>query len=90
MGLFLRKQWAEYLVVIITGSLLPVEIWTMIQKAELWKLGLIVGNLLIVGYLVHRLRLDYTRRHDSALQDDPPAGSRLAATPEAHSVRNGH
>jgi uncharacterized membrane protein (DUF2068 family) len=89
IGLFLRKQWAEYFVVIVTGSLLPVEIWTMIEKVEVWKVGLIVGNLLIVGYLVHRLRLDFRRRRDDSKKNDGPAAPSRGQSPLPHSVGNG-
>jgi len=89
IGLFLRKQWAEYFVVIVTGSLLPVEIWTMFLKAELWKVGLIVGNLLIVGYLVHRLRLDFTRRRDDVNKKDGPTAPPRGRSHHEHSVSNG-
>jgi len=89
VGLFLRKQWAEYFVVIVTSSLLPVEIWTMFLKAELWKLGLIIGNLLIVGYLVHRLRLDFTRRRDEAKTKDDPSVPPRGSSRQEHSVSNG-
>ncbi len=89
VGLFMRKQWAEYFVVIVTCSLLPVEIWTMIQKAELWKVGLIVGNLLIVAYLVHRLRLDFVRRPDDSKKNDAPAAPFRGSSPRVHPVGNG-
>jgi len=59
VGLYLRKHWAEYLVVIVTGSLLPFEIYEIYIYATWWKFGIVVGNLLIVGYLIHRLTLDY-------------------------------
>jgi uncharacterized membrane protein (DUF2068 family) len=58
IGLFLRRHWAEYLVVIISGSLLPLEIWEMTFGVKWWKIGVVVCNLLIIGYLVHRLVLD--------------------------------
>jgi uncharacterized membrane protein (DUF2068 family) len=58
IGLYLRKHWAEYLVVIVTGSLLPLEIYELWHKLALWKFAAVVGNLLIVLYLVHRLLLD--------------------------------
>ncbi len=88
VGLFMRRHWAEYFVVIVTSSLLPVEIWTMFLKAELWKLGLIVGNLLIVGYLVHRLRLDYVRRQEEARRSDSVIADRPPVA-EKHPVSNG-
>ena len=58
IGLFLRKHWAEYLVVIVTGSLLPLEIYELWVKVAWWKWAAVIGNLLIVSYLVHRLVLD--------------------------------
>ncbi len=58
LGLVLRKHWAEYLVVIVTGSLLPIEVYELVLKLALWKFVAVAGNLLIVGYLIHRLLLD--------------------------------
>ncbi|MCE0523900.1 MAG: DUF2127 domain-containing protein [Methylacidiphilales bacterium] len=58
IGLYLRKHWAEYLVVAVTGSLLPLEIYELCIKIAWWKFAAVVGNLLIVAYLIHRLRLD--------------------------------
>jgi uncharacterized membrane protein (DUF2068 family) len=58
IGLYLRKHWAEYLVVIVSGSLLPFEVYELFNSAAWWKLGVLTGNLLIVGYLIHRIVLD--------------------------------
>jgi uncharacterized membrane protein (DUF2068 family) len=58
IGLYLRKHWAEYMVVIVTGSLLPLEIYELYLKLAWWKFGIVTGNLLIVSYLIHRLMLD--------------------------------
>ena len=58
IGLFLRKHWAEYLVVIVTASLLPLELWELFHKFALWKVAAVAGNLLIVSYLIHRILLD--------------------------------
>jgi uncharacterized membrane protein (DUF2068 family) len=91
VGLFLRKHWAEYFVVIVTGSLLPFEIWAMIAKVEWWKGGIILGNLLILAYLIHRLRLDFTNSHRRPSKDDdelPPTPHH--SRPRAqHPVGNG-
>jgi uncharacterized membrane protein (DUF2068 family) len=87
VGLFLRKHWAEYFVVIVTGSLLPFEIYAMILRVEWWKAGVIFGNLLILAYLIHRLRLDFTNAHQSD-DDDPPAPTHRRR-PHAHPVGNG-
>jgi uncharacterized membrane protein (DUF2068 family) len=90
VGLFLRKHWAEYFVVIVTGSLLPVEIWAMVLRVEWWKAGVIFGNLLILTYLIHRLRLDFTNAHRPGNVDGeplPPAHRRR--TPAGHPIGNG-
>jgi uncharacterized membrane protein (DUF2068 family) len=56
IGLFLRKRWAEWFVVIVTGSLLPVEIYEIIHKVGPLKILLTIGNLMILGYLVAVIR----------------------------------
>ena len=86
VGLFLRKHWAEYFVVIVTGSLLPFEIWTLVLKVEWWKGIIILGNLLILGYLIHRLRLDYINRRDAAVSDSTGHGR---SSKKSHSVTPG-
>jgi uncharacterized membrane protein (DUF2068 family) len=58
IGLYLRKHWAEYLVVIVTASLLPIEVYELFHKLAWWKFAAVVGNLAIVSYLIHRLLLD--------------------------------
>ncbi len=55
-GLYLRKRWAEYFVVIVTGSLLPLEAYEIWHKVTLAKILLTAGNLIILGYLIHVIR----------------------------------
>jgi uncharacterized membrane protein (DUF2068 family) len=62
VGLYLRKHWAEYLVVIATGSLLPFEIYELFYHPAAWTVGIVLGNLTVVGYLIHRLILDSRNR----------------------------
>jgi uncharacterized membrane protein (DUF2068 family) len=51
IGLWMQLRWAEWLTVIITASLIPLEVWEMIHKPSIGAFLLIVGNMLIVGYL---------------------------------------
>lgn len=51
-GLWLRKHWAEWFTVIATGSLIPLEAYEMFHKFSWLKLGALVGNIVIVAYLV--------------------------------------
>jgi uncharacterized membrane protein (DUF2068 family) len=52
VGLFLRKRWAEWFVVIVTGSLLPLEIYEIFHKVSVLKIMVIGLNLLILAYLI--------------------------------------
>jgi uncharacterized membrane protein (DUF2068 family) len=80
IGLYMRKHWAEYLVVIVTGSLLPLELYELFHKLAWWKLAVVMGNLLIVGYLIHRLLLDARFKaqqiHDEEKPPQPAATAR--------------
>lgn len=62
-GLFLGKHWAEYLTVIVTGTLIPVEIYEIILKLNLTRISILVLNLIIVGYLIYRLRAGKRKQH---------------------------
>jgi uncharacterized membrane protein (DUF2068 family) len=57
VGLLLRRRWAEYLVLIATVVFLPIEIEEVIRKPTLLKVGALIVNLLIIGYLIWRKRL---------------------------------
>ena len=78
-GLYLKKHWAEYMVLIVTGSFLPFEGWLLYHHPVWWKFVLILGNLLIIAYLAHRIRLDYRNRLRSCASTTSPA----TATPLA-------
>ena len=55
-GLMLRKRWAEYFTVIMTASLLPLELYELLEKFTAVRAIVIVINAAIVVYLVVRLR----------------------------------
>jgi uncharacterized membrane protein (DUF2068 family) len=56
IGLWLDQLWAEYLTVIATSLLIPLELYELIHKPSLLKAGGIVVNIAIVAYLVYALR----------------------------------
>ena len=56
VGLALGKRWAEYLTIISTGSLLPLEIYELAKHATIGKVVALVINLAVVVYLVLELR----------------------------------
>ena len=61
IGLYQRKHWAEFMVVIVVSSLLPFEIYEIGLYLAWWKILLLLGNILIVTFLVRRLVLEGAR-----------------------------
>jgi uncharacterized membrane protein (DUF2068 family) len=56
VGLALRKRWAEYLTIISTASLMPIEILEIHKSPSAAKVVLLLINLAVVVYLVRELR----------------------------------
>ena len=56
VGLLLRKRWAEYFTIVTTGGLIPLEIYELAQHFTMPKLVVALVNVLIVWYLVARVR----------------------------------
>jgi uncharacterized membrane protein (DUF2068 family) len=57
VGLAMRRRWAEYLTVIATGIAIPYEAYEVIHRITLFKVGALLLNLAVVGYLAYRKRL---------------------------------
>jgi uncharacterized membrane protein (DUF2068 family) len=55
-GLWKRRRWGEWLTVIATALLLIPEVIELAKGASPLKLGGLVVNLLVVAYLIWRLR----------------------------------
>lgn len=72
-GLLLRKRWAEYFTIIVTGSFLPMEIYELIRRLTYPRVLLLVVNIVIVWYLVKRLI------HDRKTPSVKEAGQRVAS-----------
>jgi uncharacterized membrane protein (DUF2068 family) len=62
IGLLLRKHWAEYMVIIITGSLLPFELYEIAAKVSVIRISVLIVNVVILVYLLIQLKRD---RHHS-------------------------
>jgi uncharacterized membrane protein (DUF2068 family) len=55
-GLWLRKRWGEWLTVIITSSLVPIELYEVYRHSSYVKLGVLALNVAIVIYLIYHIR----------------------------------
>jgi uncharacterized membrane protein (DUF2068 family) len=56
VGLLLRKRWAEYFTIITTALLIPLELYELERHFTGPKVGVLVVNMAIVGYLVVHVR----------------------------------
>ena len=54
VGLWLQRVWAEYLTIVATTSFVPFEVYELTRRFTLIRLGALVVNVAIVGYLVAR------------------------------------
>lgn len=56
VGLWRQKRWAEYLTVVATASFIPFEIYELTRRQTLPRIGALVINVAVVGYLIWRLK----------------------------------
>jgi len=56
VGLALRKRWAEYLTILTTASLLPLEIYEIAERFNVAKIVILLVNIAVVVYLVNEVR----------------------------------
>jgi uncharacterized membrane protein (DUF2068 family) len=56
IGLWLVKRWAEWFSVIITTSLVPVEVYEIYRHPSAAKCLVLIVNIAVVGYLLYRIR----------------------------------
>src|SRR3984885_7846946 len=56
IGLWLVKRWAEWFSVIITTSLVPLEIYEIHRHPSALKCLVLIFNIAVVGYLLYRIR----------------------------------
>jgi uncharacterized membrane protein (DUF2068 family) len=54
VGLWLQRVWAEYLTIVATTSFIPFEVYELMRRFTPIRLGALVVNVAIVGYLVAR------------------------------------
>ncbi|MGA2623259.1 MAG: DUF2127 domain-containing protein [Bacteroidota bacterium] len=55
IGLLMRKRWAQYLTVVTTALLIPLEIYEVFSHTKIPRIVLLIVNTAIVWYLARRL-----------------------------------
>jgi len=87
VGLWMQKRWAEYLTLIATAGLLPLEIYELTERITVLKIVALVLNVAVVVYLLYAKRL-FGIRGGAAVEEELRArdmgwGSLEATAPEA-------
>ncbi len=61
IGLWFARTWAEYLAILSTAGLIPVEFYELMKKASAIKGAILLLNITIVLYLLRRVREHFFR-----------------------------
>ncbi len=61
VGLALRKRWAEYMTIVTTASLLPLEVYELARRTTPGKAIVLLINLAVVVYLFFEIRSNRKR-----------------------------
>ena len=56
IGLWHEARWAEYLTVVATSLLVPIEVYELVQRVTLARGAALIINLAAVVYLIWRIR----------------------------------
>jgi len=56
VGLWLKKRWAEYFTIIVTCSLIPLELYEIAKRVTFTRIAVLLVNVAIVWYLFAQLR----------------------------------
>jgi len=55
-GLLFRKRWAEWLTIVVTSSLMPLEVYELIKQFTVIRLLVVLVNAAVVLFLIYRVR----------------------------------
>jgi uncharacterized membrane protein (DUF2068 family) len=83
VGLVLRRRWAEWLTVFVTGSFIPIEVYELVRHFGPGKIVALVLNVAVVAYLAWRRVRDRRAGRTSSPGDRekaPPWGHRSEAS----------
>jgi uncharacterized membrane protein (DUF2068 family) len=57
VGLWFKRRWAEYFTIIVTSSLIPLELYEVWKRFAVSRVAIVAVNVAIVAYLVRQLRV---------------------------------
>jgi uncharacterized membrane protein (DUF2068 family) len=80
IGLWLDQTWAEWLTIVITGLLIPLEIKEMFTHITVMVTLLFVLNVAVVAYLANRVRRKIRIHHERKLAEAAATAAASAAS----------
>lgn len=66
IGLWLKKHWAEWFTVVVTGSLVPFEVYELVRHPTAGKVAALIINIAIVIYLVVHVKMSSKQNKSEA------------------------
>jgi uncharacterized membrane protein (DUF2068 family) len=63
IGLYLEKTWAEWLIVVTSCLLLPLELYELFHRPGWLKVVLLLANIAVIIYLIWRIGRDRRESH---------------------------
>jgi uncharacterized membrane protein (DUF2068 family) len=63
IGLYLEKSWAEWLIVISSSLLLPLELYELFHRPGWLKVVLLLANIAVIIYLIWRIGRERRESH---------------------------
>ena len=69
-GLLFRQRWAEWLTIIATSSLMPVEVYALMKDFTAVRLFALLVNAAIVLFLIYRVRTNAGTRPEGSRRND--------------------
>ena len=70
-GLWLRKRWGEWFTVVITASLVPLEVFEIVREFTVGKVLVLVINVAVVVYLLWRIRNERAQGREEGRRSGP-------------------
>jgi uncharacterized membrane protein (DUF2068 family) len=72
-GLWHERRWAEWLAALSGGVYVPVEVYELYHRANWYKAGALLLNLIVVAYMIWLLTENRRRkRHAEGIFTQPP------------------
>ena len=90
VGLWMLKRWGEYVAVVATSAFIPLEVYELIERVTVLRVGALVVNVAAVIYLVWTKRLFGVRGGHAAFEAERHSESLLEVEAAAVSAPSDH